>query len=392
MNTVYNTCCDTYHAPDSELTTVCSSWRWTTLSVPRRFQTSPWDATMRHLTQRRNEAPGPVANLSRAAPRSWRANPVVPNSDREGTPLYRLSESHCKIRWVLSQSCMILLLFLCYVLDFRYFDDTYIFIIPSIFRKPISTSSLSFPLDTVLRTMELKGHGVVVRTICCREVTSADPFYLAMVGRDTRDLNDITDVFFVFVGSFVFFRRNSTKCPDCLLIFRWDNGRFHQELEMSREVQICPVSCFCQVTVRVDLRSPKLIHVDLSARNAELFTKVSCGHSKINGCLQKKIILWYVSVVSSRILSYPLISVRIYWGTWQRGKGCSMMQSLGGSWETEGISINYHILRTLALRCLSTSCYSAYQSHLKDCHLSPIGTTSLTSLKQLVPEKCVILN
>ena len=111
INTVYNTCCDTYHAPDSELTTVCSSWRWTTLSVPRRFQTSPWDATMRHLTQRRNGAPGPVANLSRAAPRSWRANPVVPNSDREGTPLYWLSESHCKIRWVLSQSCMIFVVF-----------------------------------------------------------------------------------------------------------------------------------------------------------------------------------------------------------------------------------------------------------------------------------------
>lgn len=171
-------CCYTYYAPDSELTTVCSFWRWTTLSVPWRFQTSPWDATFFDILC--NGAPGQVANWSRAAPRSWHANPVVPNSDRE----LRCScpKLHRKIRWLLSRFGLVLLLCLLLCLLRLLVYIVLYDIIPSIFRNLIFTSSLSFPLHAVLRTMELKGHGVVVGTICCREVTSTNPFKLAMVG------------------------------------------------------------------------------------------------------------------------------------------------------------------------------------------------------------------
>lgn len=146
--------------------------------------------------------------------------------------------------------------------------------IRSIFRNLIFTSSLSFRLHAVLRTMELKGHGVVVGTICCREVTSTNPFKLAMVGHGwpwhpwlERHHGSVFPCF--FVGSLVFF---PDKIPQkCLTV--------------------CWFFC-CQVAVRVDLRSAqKLIHATESCKKCESFaefsTKVSCCHSKINGCLQK---------------------------------------------------------------------------------------------------------
>lgn len=184
-----------------------------------------------------------------------------------------------------------------------------------------------------------------------------------MVGHDIPDLNDITDVFFLvfLLVACVFPGENSTKMS-------WLFADF----------------C-CQVAVRVDLRSAqKLIHATESCKKcksfAEFSTKVSCCHSKINGCLQKK--------KCGKNMSHPLTFLLYCLGlvrdmtTGQRMQYDTILRRKLGKWR------NFQIL-LLALRCLSTSCYSAYQSHLKDRHLSPIVTASL---KQFVPEKYLIWN